>query len=120
MWPTSDGGPESTIPDAAAAALIEDSDGASGTATEHGHVPHTSSVELLERVGLRFRDHTVAEIDLPIEGPEAYWRWLQGHGVQWLSDALAETDRAEFRRKVLHSLREQHPHAGKRLIAGAV
>jgi ubiquinone/menaquinone biosynthesis C-methylase UbiE len=85
---------------------------------EHNH--HEGAAELLARVGLRLVDHTVAEIDLPIDGPEAYWQWLQMHGNRWLYDALSEPDSAEFRRQVLESLHNRHPAEGKRLIAGAI
>lgn len=91
---------------------------ASEEAPEHTH--HEAAAELLERVGLRFAGHTLAEIDIPIDGPEAYWRWLQMHGNQWIYDALSEPDRAEFRQRVLDSLHDQHPARGERLIAGAV
>ena len=74
----------------------------------------------LERIGLRPTGHTHAEVELPIDGPEAYWRWLQMHGNQWIHDALPEPDRAEFRTRVLDSLQNHHPAHGKRLIAGAV
>jgi len=74
----------------------------------------------LERIGLRPVGHTHAEIELPIDGPDAYWQWLQMHGNQWLHDALSEPDRAEFRRRVLDSLHDHHPARGERLIAGAV
>jgi SAM-dependent methyltransferase len=81
---------------------------------------HDDAAAELERIGLRPAGHTHAEIDLPIDGPEAYWQWLQMHGNQWIHDALGESDRAEFRRRVLDSLRDDHPAGGKRLIAGAV
>ena len=87
-------------------------------ALEHAH--HESPAEVLERVGLRSAGHTHAEVDLPIEGPEAYWQWLQMHGNQWIYDALSEPEAAEFRRRVLDSLRNHHPAGGKRLIAGAI
>jgi SAM-dependent methyltransferase len=84
---------------------------------EHNH--HEASADLA-RVGLRLDDHTLAEINLAVDGPEAYWTWLQMHGNQWLYDALSEPDRAEFRRQVLDSLHNHHPAGGKRLIAGAI
>jgi SAM-dependent methyltransferase len=83
------------------------------------HIHHESSV-LLARVGLRLEDHALAEVNLPMDGPEAYWTWLQMHGNQWLYDALSDADRAEFRRQVLDSLHNHHPEGGKRLIAGAI
>jgi ubiquinone/menaquinone biosynthesis C-methylase UbiE len=88
--------------------------------SDPAHNHHESADQLLERVGLRSADHTLAEVDLPIAGPETYWQWLQMHGNQWLHDALSEPDRAEFRRQVLDSLHNHHPAGGKRLIAGAI
>jgi ubiquinone/menaquinone biosynthesis C-methylase UbiE len=90
------------------------------TPSEPAHNHTESTDQLLERVGLRSTDHTLAEVDIPLDSPEAYWQWLQMHGNQWLYDALAEPDRAEFRRQVLDSLQNHHPAGGKRLIAGAV
>ncbi|TWF82393.1 methyltransferase family protein [Pseudonocardia hierapolitana] len=81
---------------------------------------HDDVATELERIGLRPVAHTHAEVELPIDGPEAYWRWLQMHGNQWIHDALSEPDRAEFRDRVLDSLQNLHPAHGKRLIAGAV
>jgi O-methyltransferase/aklanonic acid methyltransferase len=86
-------------------------------APEHAHQDAAAE---LERIGLRSAGHTHAEIDLPIDGPEAYWQWLQMHGNQWIHDALSESDRAEFHSRVLDSLHNHHPAHGKRLIAGAV
>jgi SAM-dependent methyltransferase len=88
-------------------------------AVEHTH-RHEAADELLERIGLRLADHSLAKIDIPMDGPEAYWQWLQMHGNQWLYDALSEADRAEFHRQVLDSLHNHHPAGGKRLIAGAI
>jgi SAM-dependent methyltransferase len=103
-------------------------DGGSAPEAEAAPVPadmpvehtHDDAVAELERIGLRPVGHTHAEIDLPIDGPDAYWQWLQMHGNQWIHDALDESDRAEFRSRVLDSLHNHHPAAGKRLIAGAV
>jgi SAM-dependent methyltransferase len=81
---------------------------------------HQDAVAELERIGLRSAGHTHAEVDLPIDGPDAYWRWLLMHGNQWLYDLFSESDREAFRSRVLDSLRNQHPDHGKRLIAGAV
>lgn len=81
---------------------------------------HQDAVAAFERIGLRSAGHTHAEVDLPIDGPDAYWRWLLMHGNQWLYDLFSEADREEFRARVLDSLRNQHPAHGKRLIAGAV
>jgi SAM-dependent methyltransferase len=81
---------------------------------------HDDVATELERIGLRPVAHTHAEVELPVDGPEAYWRWLQMHGNQWIHDALSEPDRAEFRDRVLDSLQSHHPAHGKRLIAGAV
>ncbi len=64
-------------------------------------------------------DAAAEEVDLPIDRPEAHWRWLMSHGNRWLHDALGEPDRAEFRTRVLDSLRRDHPAKGERLIAGA-
>jgi SAM-dependent methyltransferase len=91
---------------------------ASPSEPEHTH--HVSAFDELERVGLRPAGHTLAEINLAIDGPDAYWQWLQMHGNQWLYDALPESDRAEFRDRVLDSLHNHHPTGGNRLIAGAV
>jgi SAM-dependent methyltransferase len=81
---------------------------------------HQDAVAGLERIGLRSAGHTHAEVDLPIDGPDAYWRWLLMHGNQWLYDLFSESDREEFRSRVLDSLVNDHPAHGKRLIAGAV
>jgi SAM-dependent methyltransferase len=81
---------------------------------------HQDAVDELARIGLRAAGHTHAEIDLPVDGPDAYWRWLLMHGNQWLYDLFSESDREEFRSRVLDSLRNQHPAHGERLIAGAV
>jgi hypothetical protein len=74
----------------------------------------------LERIGLRPVDHSHAEVDLPIDGPDAYWQWLLMHGNRWLYELFSESDREEFRLRVLDSLVNHHPAHGKRLIAGAV
>jgi O-methyltransferase/aklanonic acid methyltransferase len=81
---------------------------------------HDDMAAELDRIGLRPTGHSHAEVELPVDGPEAYWQWLQMHGNQWIHDALAEPDRAEFRDRVLDSLQNHHPAHGKRLIAGAV
>jgi SAM-dependent methyltransferase len=81
---------------------------------------HDDAGAELERIGLRPAGHTHAEIDLPVDGPEAYWQWLQMHGGQWLYDTFPESDRVEFRQQVLDSLHNHHPAHGERLIAGAV
>jgi SAM-dependent methyltransferase len=81
---------------------------------------HDDTAAELERIGLRPADHTHAEVDLPIDGPDAYWRWLLMHGNQWLYELFSEADREEFHRRVLDSLVNHHPAHGKRLIAGAV
>jgi ubiquinone/menaquinone biosynthesis C-methylase UbiE len=88
-------------------------------ADEPAHT-HDDVAAELERIGLRPVAHTHAEVELAIDGPEAYWRWLQMHGNQWIHNALSEPDRAEFRDRVLDSLQNHHPANGKRLIAGAV
>ena len=81
---------------------------------------HDDAAAELERTGLRPVGHTHAEIDLPIDGPDAYWRWLLMHGNQWLYELFSESDRAAFRSRVLDSLHNHHPAHGERLIAGAV
>ncbi|MGH3585646.1 MAG: class I SAM-dependent methyltransferase, partial [Pseudonocardia sp.] len=74
------------------------------------HAPEAAGEEdPLERIGLRPVAHTHAEVDLAIDGPEAYWKWLQMHGNQWIHDMLTEPDRVEFRERVLDSLRNHHP-----------
>lgn len=75
--------------------------------------------DMVERVGLPLVATTRVEVDLPLAGPEAHWRWLMSHGNRWLYDALPDADRAEFQRRVVGSLREHHPTGGTRLIAGA-
>ncbi|WP_232666783.1 class I SAM-dependent methyltransferase [Pseudonocardia sp. TRM90224] len=74
---------------------------------------------VLARAGLVVVDVHTTEVDLPLDGPDAHWEWLMSHGNRWLHDALGETDRAEFRNRVLRSLDEDHPARGTRLIAGA-
>jgi SAM-dependent methyltransferase len=106
-----DGGP---APEAEATPVSAD------VAAEAPAHTHDDVAAELERIGLRPAGHTHAEVELPIDGPEAYWRWLQMHGNQWIHDALSEPDRAEFRERVLDSLQNNHPAHGKRLIAGAV
>lgn len=106
-----DGGP------AAAAESIPVTADVAADAPVHAHDDVAAE---LERIGLRPDGHTHAEVELPLDGPDAYWRWLQMHGNQWIYDALAEPDRDEFRRQVLDSLHDHHPARGERLIAGAV
>lgn len=72
-----------------------------------------------EHAGLRHVDRTRVEVSLPISGPAAHWSWLMSHGNRWIYDALDDTDRAEFERRVLRSLDEDHADRGNRLIAGA-
>ncbi|WP_017572004.1 class I SAM-dependent methyltransferase [Nocardiopsis halotolerans] len=76
--------------------------------------------ELAEQAGLRYTRTAATELSLPLDGPEAHWRWLLSHGNRWLHDALGPADRRAFERRVLHSLAEHHPTRGHSLIAGAV
>lgn len=80
---------------------------------------HDGWERMLTDAGVELVDAATEEVDLPIDGPEAHWRWLMSHGNRWLHDALGEPDRAEFRARVLDSLRRDHPAEGERLIAGA-
>ncbi|MEJ3655582.1 methyltransferase domain-containing protein [Actinomycetes bacterium KLBMP 9759] len=74
---------------------------------------------VLARAGLTVVDAHTTEVDLPLDGPYAHWAWLLSHGNRWLYDALDEDDRAQFAERVLHSLHDDHPARGTRLIAGA-
>lgn len=70
-------------------------------------------------VGLVLVEKRNTEVCLPLDGPERHWEWLMSHGTRWLYDALDPDSRAEFRTRVLRSLRNDHPYKGSRLIAGA-
>lgn len=81
--------------------------------------PARSLADCAEHAGLHAEGRWNTEVSFPVEGPEAHWDWLMSHGSRWLYEALEPADRAEFRDRVLRTLREDHPTGGTRIIAGA-